>query len=157
MEANGRQFPLDRWAASKSPPSARHLNQAVDALRGMNQGITPPATTPRDSFELDFPVAYLRARLIVTSTATPLSGLAAIDGATPVDGDYILRATGGTPGNDGLYRAAAGAWLMLARLNYSQSGNTQAPVYPHGIIISIWDGSSAPVFVQAGVTGLTTF
>lgn len=155
MSDEGRQFNLDRWYPSKGPPSARHLNQVVDAVASMNRGTDNPVVTPFASYELDFPCAYLRARLLLTDSAKALSGLSTVDGATPADGDYIIRATGGTPGTDGLYRAAAGAWTLIARLNYSQTGN--APVYPHGSLISVWDGTSAPKQVQAGVTGAVTF
>lgn len=95
----------------------------------------------------------LQARLVKTTAGT--SGLSTIDGKTPADGDYILLATGGTPGADGLYRAAAGAWKQIARLNYAQSGS--APVYPHGSLITVWDGSAPPRIFVTGVSGVATF
>jgi hypothetical protein len=47
----------------------------------------------------------------VASTANlGLTGLAAIDGYTPIAGDYVLVKNQTTSGQNGIYKAAAGAW-----------------------------------------------
>lgn len=139
------------------PITAERLTETNRAIRSITGGTNPPtASGGREEFPVDIPPAYTKARLVVTSASKALSGLATIDGKTPADGDYILVATGATPGNDGLYLAAAGAWLRIVRLNYDQSG--QSLVYPHGTRISIWDGTSGKGQIyMAAIDSLATF
>ncbi len=132
--------------------SASHLNEAIDALNARGIGI-PQSASIIPPTQTEIPSAV---RLLVTSAAQLKSGLITSDGITLVNGDLILVATGGTPGNDGIYQAYSGPWLLRAKLNYAQTGN--APVMPHGWEIYIWDGSTSKGRkFNASVNGVPTF
>lgn len=78
-----------------------------------------------------------RLRLIV---AGALSGLAAIDGATPAVGDTILVSQG-TPATDGIYLAQTGAWTPIVLIS----------ALPDGFQCNVWAGNSAPyIYVAQG-------
>lgn len=49
-------------------------------------------------------------RILAASNIAPLSGLAAIDGVTPIAGDFILNTAQTTASQNGPWVAAAGAW-----------------------------------------------
>lgn len=50
-------------------------------------------------------------RIVATSNVATLSGLTAIDGVTPIAGDRILLTAQSTASANGVYVAAAGAWV----------------------------------------------
>lgn len=140
MDDDGKKFDVQRYVPGTELTVLR-MNEAVDAVNAINAGVGLPEQNDAADWPMDFPAQYLKARLVLT-TARALSGLALIDGSQPQTGDYILVATGGVPGTDGLYQASAGPWFQLARLNYNQAGI--APVYPHGKTICIWEGTVGP-------------
>lgn len=76
----------------------------------------------------------LAARVVATSNLG-LSGLAAVDGVTPVAGDRVLAAGQTTTSANGIYVAAAGAW---SRANDADQTGELAP----GTIVSVREGTA---------------
>lgn len=111
-------------------------------------------------------------RLVATSNIA-LSGLAAIDGVTPIAGDKILAAKQTTASDCGVYVAAAGAWsrdtaydtvqeLQGAGVRVTAGAvNANTSWWQNNYLSSIaspqvWSTSSSQLFtVPAGVTQLT--
>ncbi len=73
------------------------------------QGYLSVSTSPQASGVSAAVGLYFQAR-VATSTNSGLSGLAAIDGRTPVTGDRILARAQATQSQNGIWVAAAGAW-----------------------------------------------
>ncbi len=132
--------------------TAAWLNESRRAGKANSDGTElRRASGGRENYDLDFPPAYTKARLVCTDDIT--SGLRVIDGKQINDGDLILVATGGAPAADGLYRARSGSWEWIVRLSFDQGffGSDGTLVYPHGTLISIWDGTSGPFLWRAAV------
>ena len=103
---------------------------AVDA--GVRLGYDGTATTIPNAAQVDAAIAIgllntpdLPAVALATLNTSndSLSGLAARDGVTPVAGDYVLVRGQTNGGNNGIWRAAAGAWVRQKR-----NGNAYADV-----------------------------
>lgn len=62
---------------------------------------------------------------VVATSQRALSGLAAIDGITPVAGDRILLAGQTAPAENGIYVAASGAWSRAADADQASEFATQ--------------------------------
>ncbi len=138
MNNDGRAFNLANWNKG-DPLRAGHLQESVNVLRAMNQGAQLGITLTSDDYNADFPSQYKKCQLLLTDAAYSLSGVSVqIEGKTP--SGYVIRATGGAPGSDGIYLPSSGAWLMIARLSYSQSGT--GPVIPNGTQFTVYDGTS---------------
>lgn len=107
---------LSRW-----PTSSPGLGQALEmSAANVSQIVFAP------------PSAY---KVRIASTANlALSGLAAIDGATPSAGDLILAKNQTTATDNGIYVAAAGAWARWA--GYNNDGQIR------GRLIVVTDGTT---------------
>lgn len=78
-------------------------------------------------------VGTLKVRL-AASTNSGRTGLAAIDGVTPVAGDRILCLAETAPANNGIYVAAAGAWSRATDFD------TAGEMIP-GVLVSVTEGT----------------
>jgi hypothetical protein len=72
---------------------------------------------------------------IATTADHGLSGLAAIDGKTPIAGNTILVKSQTAPAENGLYVAASGAWSRL-------TDATGADVIAAGMIVQVLEGTA---------------
>ncbi len=80
--------------------------------------------------------AAINARFATTGAITLAStGLAAIDGVTPVAGDIALVKNQATSAQNGLYVASAGAWTRLKDVNGKD-------VITSGMVVSVQEGSA---------------
>jgi hypothetical protein len=66
---------------------------------------------------------------IATTADHGLTGLAAIDGITPVVGDRVLVRTNAAPAQNGVYVAGSGAWARATDFNESAEVTTGATFY----------------------------
>lgn len=120
---------------------ASRLNQGVDAINAISQGVSLGVDDDGEPYAIDIPAQYTRARAVITDSNVSLAGELTFDGVALKNGDYVLIATGGTPGVDSLRMVSATSpWPLIARLNYSQAGI--GPVIPHGTLISVWGGTA---------------
>ncbi len=105
--------------------SVEWLNSVASAINKRRGGVNPPSQVFPQSgggFKTFF------ADAATTSTSTSHSGLAAIDGYTPIDGDNILDWNNATALLKGLWIAHSGAWTQIA--------------VPQGQLIPVINGST---------------
>jgi hypothetical protein len=110
--------------------TALALGSTVTAIAGLTGAQMAGAYTPTANGDLttkDYvdlltsPVSRLSpAECATTVNLASLSGLAAIDGYTPIAGDRILVKNQTATADDGIYVAAAGAWSRAADANQPQ-------------------------------------
>jgi hypothetical protein len=111
-------------------------------------GIAVDATDPANPIvSVASGVGTLKVRL-AASTNTGRTGLAAIDGVTPVAGNRILCLAETAPANNGIYVAAAGAW---SRATDFDAAGEMIP----GVLVSVTEGTvytdSLWMFATTGV------
>ena len=88
------------------------------------------------------------ANVATTANVASLSGLAAIDGYTPIAGDIILVKNQTTSGQNGIYKAAAGAWtrqVYNTTTNAFQNISTEttyAQLNQNGGVINVLNGTA---------------
>lgn len=116
-------YPTDGNPSTAVPatiPGARWFHQIGEELRNViaSAGLTP---SDSDLTQLQQAIAAMIAtgvandfkasvRIATTANIASLTGLAAIDGVTPIAGDRILVKDQSTGSQNGIYVAAAGAW-----------------------------------------------
>ncbi len=137
-------------------------NPIVGIGAGLVNSVTGTAPITVNNSDPDNPVVGLSAGVgtlkvrLAASTNTGRTGLAAIDGVTPVAGDRILCLNETAPANNGIYVAAAGAWSRAT--DFDVAGE----MIP-GVLVSVTEGTvyaasawmfSTTAAITVGVTAL---
>jgi len=123
---------LDQMAA---PTSAVSLNAQRITNLAAPTGAADAATKAYVDGAIQGFTGSKDAVRLVTTANHGLSGLAAIDGITPVGGDRILVAANTNAAQNGIYLAAAGAWARAA--DADASGELKS-----GIVVAVMEGTT---------------
>lgn len=141
-------YPTDGNPSTATPatiPGARWFHQIGEELRNViaSAGLTP---SDSDLTQLQQAIAAMIAsgvandfkasvRIATTANIASLTGLAAIDGKTPIAGDRILVKDQSTGSQNGIYVAAAGAWSRATDADTGTELNG-------GALISVEEGTT---------------
>jgi hypothetical protein len=108
---------VDAWYLGKSGGAASTMDASTDLTLSRDPSSAMHAATKQYVDITSQGFTFKNAVRIVATTNLGLSGLAAIDGVTPIAADRVLAAGQSSPSQNGIYTAAAGAWTRATDMD----------------------------------------